>query len=153
MEIAVALCFADGQRRRQPGAIRRGELHDANAGIFRYVHEVRVREMEIVVRYSPGEVVLQAIGHRKAIEPIGGDRIEISGPEGFIVVPGLIFEFGTEVAADAAHIVRRLLLHHICEAQSFYGTSPVTNAVRELEQSIDITSHVSSRYQKCGHAA
>src|SRR5579872_848770 len=136
-EILFPFGGAERYGRGQPSAFRRGKLHHANIGKPGNLDEIRIGKMKIVVRYTARKVVFESIGQGETIKAAGNQRVEISAPESFVVVPGFVFQFGAEVTAYAAHLVRGLFIDGLAQMQSFQWMRAEADALRQFEQSVD----------------
>ena len=67
--------------------------------------QVGIGEVEVVAGNAAGEVPANAQRKVEAVEARGGKRVQIGGPEGAVVEPGLVFDLRAESAENAAHLV------------------------------------------------
>ena len=67
--------------------------------------------MEVIFRNSSGKVILESVTEVEPVEAACDERIQISAPETFVVIPGLVFDLAAEIASYAAHLVSRLFFN------------------------------------------
>ncbi len=91
------------------------EIALALAGLERWVYtdgfvvgdvdEIGVGEVKVVAGNSAGKVVAEAESEIEAVEAGKGEGVQVGGPEGAVVEPGLVFGFGEEGTGYAADFV------------------------------------------------
>jgi hypothetical protein len=116
--------------------------------------------MKVIVGDSPGKIVLKSIGEVKTIESAGDQRIQVSAPECFVVVPGLIFNLAAEVSAYAAHLICRFLLEDLLQVQSCQGLRAEAHSLGEFnaytvlrQKRLVLTKAALEALRKNSHAA
>ena len=129
----VTLTFAGLQRGLDVDLLVAGDLN-----------EIGVGEVEVVASDAAGEVIAEAKGEGEAVEACGGERVEVGGPEGSVVEPGLVFDFGTETTGYAADFVGGGFDAWLGELQLEHGQVARVDAFREFEDGIRHAAYVAA---------
>src|SRR5581483_2472225 len=137
LEVAIPLVIAERHRLWQHFAVCRPQLHHAYATVSRNLKEVRIRQVQIVVRYAARKVVFEAIGQTETVEPACHESIEISRPKLLVVVPGLVFELAAKITAYATNWIRGPLFDRFGYMQRSQRIRPELRALRQFKQAVD----------------
>jgi hypothetical protein len=103
------------------------------------IDEIRVGEVEVIAGDTAREVVSEAEGEVEAVEAAGDERVEITVPEVFVVVPVFVFDFAAEGAGDAADFVGGRFFAGFFQEQAEERFVAGAHAFGEIEESVDVS--------------